>query len=173
MKRAITNKICSEIQRDMLLGDDLSDARRRALEEHSHSCHECQAFALLYGNLKEVISEECQYATPRSGTLKYLLRHMTMKQGERKRLTPWLERVLSYRIPVYQLVIMVLLFIGVYWGAVNLHVPKASRPAAAYGIDKSVIHADQAVQILQAAREQKIGRSISEDSLYSRFTFTL
>ncbi|HPN36003.1 MAG TPA: hypothetical protein PK843_15920 [bacterium] len=69
-------------------------------------------------------------------------------------------------------VIVVICFV---WGLGRLHTiypPKSAKPIK-YHADQSVIETAQATLLLRAAAEQKLGRPISEDSLYSRFTFTM
>ena len=176
MKTSIISDNCLIIQKDIILGDDLSKARKNALKDHLQICPECRAFAGLQAGLKQSLAAERHRWRPRATTLEHLQQRMARKQGGRTRPSVhWLEQVLGYRIPLYHALVAVI-FVGcVYLGAVHLYslLTVKSSPTDGHAVEETVIETDQATQILEAMREQKIGRTINEDSLYSRFTFTI
>jgi hypothetical protein len=176
MKKSPGSNLCKRIQRQIILGDELPEEQQHAVAEHLHRCRTCSAFTAFQGGLKDTMTKDRESWRPRKSTLNQLEQHLSNRGKKKRPYFPyWLEKLLRYRVPVYQLLGTALLVVCIYWGASQRHSTmayKASWPDTCR-IDASVIQTDQASGILQAMSEQKIGRPISEDSLFSRLAFTM
>ena len=174
MKRSNIPDDCSRMQKDLILGDDLS--QKTALRKHLQICPRCRAFFNFQVSVKQGLMADRYNWRPRAKTLAHVHQYLICRQGKRNN-SPvyWLEQVLAYRIPVYQALVVIMLAGFVYWGATHLHssITNQSSPPVGNVVDETIIETVQATQLLQSIHEQKIGRTINDDSLYNRFTFTL
>lgn len=175
MKTSLANDYCFIIQKDIILGDELPGARRKALTEHLQICAACRKFADLQTSLNRSLAADLHARRPQPRILKNLCRHIAGKKVNKTGLIPnRLLQALGYRIPLYQAVMVALVVFCAYRGAVRLREPvtaKSLPSAVTTSVDESVIETVQAAQALQVMRRQKIGRSINEYPLYGRFTF--
>ena len=176
MKESIYPQVCEKIMRIILLGDDADQSEKTVLNEHLKTCAQCRSFAALQGEIRNSLATDIQRERPAAETLTRIQHHMSDKNhGRRDPGIGWLPRLLGYRIPVYQAMVIAM-FVGLFFWSYK-HLPltftrKQMQPVEA-SVEVRTIDASQAVHLLSAVGEQKLGRSIMEDSLYVRFAFTM
>jgi len=176
MKKTSDSNLCARIQKRIVSQEDLPEKQQRAVAEHILKCPKCSTFAAFQRRLKDEMMQDKEAWQPQLATCKRLEQHLASRRtGQRRFMPNWLTDFLGYRIPVYQLMAAGLLLSGLYWSVFRLHFAM-KHETTWYGtcrIDAAIIQTGPASAILQNISVQKIGRPISEDSLYSRFTFTM
>lgn len=173
---------CEDIQ-DLLIKENienLSIEETSLLKIHIKTCKYCQKYQqdLAYFQKSIPISQTSPLKPDpaiRRLVLKRLLKRKPDQQGILNLVWQWISKILEYRIPVYQGLIGVvcglLIFIMIRnFFILNQH--ESKRTIYRLQTADTTVYQINVIKNLQIIEHQKIGRSIGEDSLLTRFVVT-
>lgn len=156
---------------------DLNAEENSLLSEHLLQCRSCRRAVTLAENLFESLHFSRDTSlTPDPGIRQKLRKRVKqLKQNEKPApQTPlsFVINLLKIRVPVYQAVIGMIIFLGILLYSNYLTIPNSNPLSEA---PESVQYADSTglVDTIRTSTPEKVGRSIREDSLLAKFFMTV
>lgn len=184
MKKSLTTPPteCDEIELLLLRQqvERLSSEENSRLQQHLKICIHCQNYGRQLANLHHAMAiDPTGHLTPdpaiRTVVMNRLRQRKPEKQGILNSLWQWLSKVLEYRIPVYQGLVGVacglLIFVLVKYFP-NSGRSGWERSQHQFHLADTTVYQINVIQNLDLIEDQKIGKSVLEDSLLTRFVVT-
>jgi len=181
MKKSFKKPInkCSEFEALLIRQnlESLSAVENSLLQQHLKTCIHCQNYGRELTNLQSAMAiDQTSPLKPdpsiRQVVMNQMLKRKPEKQGILNSWWQWLSKILAYRIPVYQGLIGVtcglLIFVLIHYFPIS-NQPGLERPHHQTQIADTILYQINVIKNLQIIEQQKIGKSVSEDSLLTRF----
>ncbi|HEX9975564.1 MAG TPA: hypothetical protein VGD14_26165 [bacterium] len=160
--------------------EDLIENETQELNDHLKICVHCQSYRHQLINFQQSMNiENSRLLKPDPAIRQKIIQQMKSRQPKRVSFVQviWqrLLGMLQYRIPVYQgvlgMAISLLIFLAVnYFSISTKHHPIAFPEFRAMGeVAATQVNVINSLEILE---QQKIGRSVNEDTLLTRFIVT-
>jgi len=166
---------CAEVERRLITDElkKLSPEKVSLIKNHINSCERCQSFQHLIVNLQQSlhISEKNQL-TPNPIIKKRLLQKMKESKTARKHFFQTIIDVLEFRIPVYHALAGVIILLLIFWGIEKISFSfdwREFKQNYFSRIEIPVSSPIYTVDNLKVLEQQKIGKTVKEDSLLARY----
>ncbi len=177
MKRANRQKSsdCPEVEQLLLKqqNETLAETERVRVEAHLATCSHCQQFGQNLQKLHASLAVEQEGLTPDPAIRDNLLQRIRAVKMRKRHVVPsrW-RRLMDIRIPAYQAALAVLvvgLLIFIFDRVPLPAVPRPAPPNATISVQPQIRVPFHVVDYLGVLARQKIGMTVSEDSLLTRY----
>ena len=181
-----SNLSCENV-RELLIKqkfERISERDWRAIDLHLQNCTACQNFFKAFELLPEVMHKFNESQAPSAQVKDRLLKEMRRKKqkafSEKGRVLNRIHTFLNYRLPLYQLIAAVIIIVILNISVVKINQSlkreevttgkketEPQRTVQQRQVSRAVLH-------LEIVNEKKGGKSLKQDSTYTRFvTFAL
>ncbi|NOX90154.1 MAG: hypothetical protein GXO77_14135 [Calditrichaeota bacterium] len=176
------NGNCSRIEHLIIrqMTSNINDKEKELVDDHLKTCKKCRQFRQILMRISSSFaSDALSELSPSPDVRLNLIHEMEMLQRAEKsfadKISDALYSLFTYRIPVYQFVLAIILIFGIFFGKSIFFQPQnpVTFPSDA-SITKNEIIVDQPKirAHLQIVNRQKTGESIKEDSVLTKFIVT-
>jgi len=166
---------CAEVERWLITDElkKLSPEKVSLIKNHISSCERCQSFQHLIVNLQQSLHiNENDQLKPNPIIKKRLLQKMKEKKTARKHFFQTIIDVLEFRIPVYHALAGVTILLLIFWGIEKFSFSFDWREVKQNYFSRIEIPVSSPIYVvdnLKVLEQQKIGKTVKEDSLLARY----
>jgi len=163
---------CTDIQRTIVLGkiDYLNQADLKQLRAHLEHCPKCAGYSETLELVESILQQEWE---PEKNELRSVRKQLysafekNLQSGRNHRFFYWVLERLTWRVPVYQVAVgMILMFI------VTFTAVKHSDSQEGISLERKIIAGMANLDTIQLEQLDNIGRSSLEDSTLISITVT-
>lgn len=167
---------CRTIQ-DLLVKreiETISDEQERELEVHIKTCEDCKAFRERLAQVAAA-SQQTSKDLLSEGLRVSLLRRMRSKSGAQKSYVPWRQFFIRRRVAIYQTVAAaaIILFFTLITRKIGDSHRVTQHMISPISMDTEMLHVLTVRQVHQIVDSQKVGVTLSQDTVLSKILFTL
>jgi len=138
--------------------------------KHLKDCPECRDYAAQVINIQQILQKDLIKPDPE--TYQKLVNTITPRRQSQRSLWDRLLTILDYRIPVYQVVTVVVLIFIMLFAFEDYNLPEGGRIETRFepiAIEEISLVGYNLLDSLTIIDEQKIGRNTLEDSALTRY----
>lgn len=184
-KKSDSNKRCEKIERLLIRQEieTLTTQEASEISSHLEQCESCRRFLTTLKKLPDTLSVQQQSVFQPSPSIRSVLRerfnhqysHEILKGRNKGNVLAFLSGIFSYRVPVYQVALMVIILLVLVMLIIQ---PDGMMRSANYNEalfpETELVAPVQftSVDNLRLLDRQQIGRTVSEDSVLTRFIQT-